>query len=251
VFDPRVYVFRLSVYRSTMGKRDILMPTIVEDLGESGIPLRKKGGKPVVSFCGQAGYKHWKQWLRYFAKVALYRLQGLANPYAPARIVGVYWRRAMLRACSASSKVATNFIIRRSFSGAHKTIELDPAQARREFIGSIVEGDYVIAPKGDGNFSNRFLEALSLGRFPVVLDTDSVLPLEGYVPYSQCIVLLPMRDVRGTPEYIRRHFDALGPSEFEDAQRKAREVFEKYLRMDSYFDFFFSRVMPDLLRSGM
>ncbi len=250
-FDPRIFVFRLSVYRSAMSPRDILMPTIVEDLGAEGIAIRKKDAKPTVSFVGFAGYKKTNEWLKYYLKVALYRLKGIIDPHAPARIVGIYWRRLMLKACSGSPLVEVHFIIRRSFSGAHKTIELDPAQARKEFIGSIVNSDYVLAAKGDGNFSNRFLEALSLGRIPVVPVTDSVLPLEGYIPYSKSIVLVPIREVSRTPDYIAQHYESMNEDEFELAQRKARELFEKYLRLDSYFEFFFSRVMPDLVKSKM
>ncbi len=131
----------------------------------------------------------------------------------------------MLSACAASPLIRTRFIIRRSFSGAHRTIELDPARARREFIDNIIDGDFVLAPKGDGNYSNRFLEVLSLGRIPVLVDTDVVLPLEHVIDYAQVVVRVPMGRVDETPKYVRDFYDALNDREWEERQQKARGDF--------------------------
>ena len=51
-FDPRVQVFRLSVYGSTMDANDIVMPTATEDHGRESVVMRHKTPLPVVSFCG-------------------------------------------------------------------------------------------------------------------------------------------------------------------------------------------------------
>lgn len=235
-FDPRAYVFRTSVYRRTMGPRDIVVPTLVEDLGARGISMREKKQKPIVSFCGQAGYKTLRQRAKYFLK-NIYVTLGRQ----PERKLGVFWRRAMMCACNRSSLVGTHFIVRHSFSGARKTIELDPARARREFIDSIVESDFVLAPKGDGNYSNRLLEALSLGRIPVVPDTDIVLPLQDKLPYDRILVRVPMSKLADTPRQVREWYDSLTADAWRDRQRLARETFERYLRDDSFFRNHFER----------
>ncbi|MFZ2500794.1 MAG: hypothetical protein WAW90_02270, partial [Minisyncoccia bacterium] len=41
-FDSRVYVFKLSLYRSSCTSREIIVPTLTEDLGDHGITLRQK-----------------------------------------------------------------------------------------------------------------------------------------------------------------------------------------------------------------
>ncbi len=244
LFDPRAYVFRYSVYRSNVHVQDIVAPTITRDQGIEVYSLREKGEVPTVSFCGQAGYKSLRQWVKYVLKVMYYQVRSLVQPMIAARIIGVYWRRRMLAACSGSNQVATNFILRRSFSGAARTIELDPSQAHKEFIGSITESDFVLAPKGDGNYSNRFLEALSLGRIPVLLDTDTVLPMENYIPYERTMVRIPMAKVRKTPDYIREWYDNLSAEEWKTRQEEARALFADKLRFDSYFREFFTVVLP-------
>jgi len=247
-FDPRVYVFRQSVYRSTMQPQDIVVPTITEDNAKEGIVLRQKQKVPVVSFCGQGDYQTFLQQVKYHFKVWRWTLAALFNPPLRARIIGVYWRKKMMHACEASALVVTNFIVRKSFSGAHRTIELDPAQARKEYLDSIIHSDFVLAPKGDGNYSNRFLKTLCMGRIPVLPDTDTVLPLEDSIDYDSIIVRIPMDKIKDTPTLVRQWYDARASAEWQAAQHKAREVFETRLRFDSFFDYFFTEVLPDLPR---
>ncbi len=245
-FDPRVYVFRQSVYRSTMQPQDIVIPTLVADSLQGEIRLRTKGDVPTVSFCGQGGYNTLQQRLKYHLKVWLWKLKAIANPMLRAKMVGVYWRKKMMQACSNTSLVKTLFIVRRSFSGAHRTIELDPVQARKEFVDSIVNSDFVLAPKGDGNYSNRFIEALSLGRIPVLLDTDTVLPLEETIDYAKVMVRVPMSRVQDTPNYIHAWYDKHTEEEWKLAQVAARELFVRALRLDAFFNYFFTEILPEL-----
>jgi hypothetical protein len=242
-FDPRVKVFRLSVYRSHMTAQDIVMPTTTEDHGRESVVMRGKGERPLVSFCGMGAFPSWKGWVKFYIKNIFYDFWAIGNPLVRARKLGVYWRRAMMRACERSPSVETHFIVRHSFSGSKETIELDPAQARQEYLESIIHADFVLAPKGDGNYSNRFLKTLSLGRIPVVVDTDIVLPLEEIIDYSKIMVRVPMSEVAKTPEYIRAFYDKLDDDEWQVRQHMAREVFEKYLRQDAFLLYFFQKLV--------
>ena len=236
VFDSRVKVFRLSVYRSTMREQDIVVPTTAEQF--EFVP-RQKSSRPVVSFCGFAGFKTPRAWLGYWVKNMQWNIKSLGSPLIRARKQGVYWRRKMIAACERSSLVKNNFIIRRSFSGALRTIELPPEKARKQFVENLRESDFVLAPKGDGNYSNRFLEALSMGRIPVLVDTDAVLPLEDLIDYSKIVVRVPMNQVHRTPELIHEFYDGLSNQEWQERQKLAHETFIKYLRQDQFFRYYF------------
>jgi hypothetical protein len=242
-FDPRVRVLTYSVYRTTLEANKIVMPTLTEDSAKAGIVVRQKQEVPVVSFCGQGGYKTHKQYVAYYIKVTLGIVAGFFKPVAKAHIVGVYWRKRLMKACESSRLVKTLFIVRKSFSGAHRTIELDPKQARQEYLDSIVEADFVLAPKGDGNYSNRFLKTLCMGRIPVLVDTDVVLPFEDRIDYEKIMVRIPMNDVANAPKYIRAFYDALSEEEWQKRQQLARETFENYLRQESFFRYFFTNAL--------
>ncbi|MSR70796.1 hypothetical protein EXS62_02035 [Candidatus Kaiserbacteria bacterium] len=238
VFDPRVRVFRLSVYKSTLQPNDVVIPTTAESFIDP--PVRKKTDIPSVSFCGYAGQKSFWQKLTYYLKHMLWELRAWRQPILRARKQGIYWRKRAMQVLLRSPLVRTNFIIRRSFSGALRTIELAPEVARAEFIKSIQDADFVLSPKGDGNYSNRFLETLSLGRIPVLIDTDVVLPLEDEIDYSKIIVRVPMSAVKETPQLIRKFYDVLSPQEWEERQRLARKIFDEYLRQDVFFRRYFA-----------
>ncbi len=243
VFDPRVFVFRLSIYRSKASPQDICLPTLTEDLGQQGITLRSKNQLPTVSFCGKAGFTSSREALVSGARRAYYSLLGLFNPLVQARIRGVFWRRWALAACAHSNLLKTLFIMRKGFSGARSTIDVAPEEARAAFIRSIVESDFVLAPKGDGNYSNRFLEALSMGRIPVLIDTDTVLPLEDNIDYSKIVVRVPMKEVAQTPYYIKQFYENLNEQEWQERQQLARQIFENYLRQDMFFKSYFNHFL--------
>jgi hypothetical protein len=245
-FDPRAYVFRLSVYRSTMRPQDIVIPTETEDLGAKGISLRPKTALPTVSFCGMAGLPTFRSRLRFIAQNILYDLRSLGNPSYVFRKRGIYWRQKAIQACKNSSAIITSFIVRKSFSGHARTISLNPLRARQEFIENLRDSDFALTPKGDGNYSNRFLEALSLGRVPVLIDTDTVLPLESVIKYEKCVVRIPAALLRGTPRLVRAFYDGHSEEAWNESQRYAREVYERYLRFDRFFLFFFTEVIKQL-----
>jgi hypothetical protein len=240
-FDPRVRVFRLSAYRSTLQPQDIVMPTSSEDHGSGMAVPSPKRMIPIVSFCGMSGFQSWNKWAKYCVKILLWNIRTLVDPHTEARKIGIYWRRAMMSACRNSSLVTTNFIVRRSFSGLRTTIEIDPEVARKEFIQSIVDADFVLSPKGDGNYSNRFIETLSFGRVPVLVDTEVVLPLENEITYSDFVVKVPMNKVKDTPQYIREFYDKLSEEEWRRRQEMARETFERYLQQNAFFRHFFTK----------
>lgn len=242
VFDSRIFVFRLSLYRSTASPRDIIIPTITEDIGRGGIQLRPKAQKPVVSFCGKAGFHTSRERVVSWTRRIGYSLRGIVAPVVRARIKGVFWRQWVIAACEHSPLITTNFILRKGFSGALQTIDVPPEQARKDFLISVRESDFVLAPKGDGNYSNRFLEALSMGRIPVLIDTDVVLPLEDVIDYSRVIVHVPMNRVADTPRFVRDLYDSLSEEEWQGRQRLAREIFEKYLRQDTFFRYYFNHL---------
>lgn len=245
VFDPRVYVLRLSLYKDLAGPRDISIPSLTEDNATSGITVRPKQEKPLVSFCGMGDLPGWRSRFLHVKNFG-FEVRALFNKNWRAHKLGIYWRQVAMRACERSPLVDTHFIIRRTFSGSKRTIELDPTQARKEYLDSIVNADFVIAPKGDGNYSNRFLKTLCLGRFPVLTDTNVVLPLEDVIDYSLISVRVPMNRVHETPEYIREFYDSLTLEEWQQRQQLARDVFEKYLRQDSFLRYFFTEVVPKL-----
>ena len=86
--------------------------------------------------------------------------------------------------------ISVNFIIRNSYSSHANTIELLAEEARGQYIDNILKSDLSLAVRGDANISCRFYEILSLGRVPLFVDTDCVLPMENVVDYKNSFFTL-------------------------------------------------------------
>lgn len=224
-------VFRNSQYRASLRSNEIIMPAYTEDLGKSGIVTRKKGKLPVVGFCGWAHTSTLTQKIKLIVKNIFVSLP---------KKKGLWYREKILTLLPKDKQVQTNFIIRSSYSGNEKTISLPKDQARREYVANIVQSDYTLCVKGDGNFSIRFYEVLSLGRTPLYVDTDTVLPLEDVVSYDTFIVRVPHASWQHVGRIAHEAFEKMSDSDYELRQKQAREAFEKYLRADSFFYHVFS-----------
>ena len=167
--------FRTSLYRSKRAPDEFAMPAWSEDFVEryynGQLPLRPKGSRPVVGFCGNAD-------LLSPSLAAQTKKLGrrLANALRvrQARFEGRPLRTRALRALSESPFLETNFVVRPLFLGGavqpDGTVDLAvKRQIRGEFVQNLVDSDYVLCARGAGNFSYRLYETLSCGRIPVFI----------------------------------------------------------------------------------
>lgn len=234
-------VFRTSQYKEHLRSNEVMMPAYAEDLLHGDLTLRsKEDRKPVVGFCGWADYKNFKNRIGTFVQNTYWKLQ-----HDPVRIKGLTYRMKAIDQLLHSTLIQTNFIVRSSYSGHKSTIKTDPKQTRREYVDNLLSADYALAIKGDGNYSYRFYEALSLGRIPVLLDTDCILPLEDVIHYDEFIVRVPYTQLHRMDEIIYDHWNRTSPEEFTVMQKKAREVFEKYLRIDAFLAYAMNNLLPE------
>lgn len=235
-------VIRTSQYRSQKRKNEIIMPGYNEDLlAGNMLQLRKKADKPVVGFCGWADFPSIKSKLKFFIKMLIFDLKEVyfGGQFYGAKRQGMWFRRKALSSLKKSFAVNCNFIVRKSYSGHKKTIIGNYDEVRDEYIRNIIDSDLTLAIRGDGNFSYRFYEALSLGRIPLLIDTDCPLPLEDIIKYDDFVLFVDYRDLKKIDEKIANFYANMGNDEYFQKQKMARETFVKYLRIDSFFYFLF------------
>lgn len=212
-------VLRPSLYRSKRLPHEIVMPGQIEDLGSvHGHAPHAKGERPRVGFMGKAGFDSAKAALRYYVRNYFLR-QG------PER-EGMYFRRRALGLLGRDARFDLTATARRHFSAHARTIEVPPEQARREYIESIKNCLFTLAPRGDGNYSLRFYETLSLGRIPVLIDTDMILPLEDRIAYDEFIVRVPSDQLAKLPDILFEFWQSHSEEELQIMQKKARRAFE-------------------------
>ncbi len=240
---PDAIIFRASAYKSHLLKNEVGLPYLVEDLLDNReLTLRVKPKMPTVGFVGWAGFKSIQQSVKANVKEIMRMIVSLATTLKPLGIKrkGVFIRQEMLKVLSSDGQVKTNFIIRSSYSGHTGTAENDINKLREEYIDNIVSSDITLSPRGEGNASQRFFEVLSLGRIPLLVDTDGLLPLEEIIPYDEFVIKVPYNKRKYAGQYINDFFSHLPDDKsYEDVQRKARFYFEKYLSFNGFYTHIF------------
>ncbi len=231
---PHSYIFRYSQYGYKKRENEIITPPYPLHDRSHGlaeyrertwkeIVPQEKNNKPLVSFCGWADFPSLYRKYTYWARVFLAHVKKYIfhNPHATLHLRGLYFRRKTVRALSDTSRIHTHFLMRKLYAAQKLS-----GDAEKEYIESIVNTHFVLAPKGNGNASVRFFEALSLGRFPVLINTDCELPLKNYIPYDKFVITVDHTRIKDTEQAILDFFDSLDNKEFKKRQYMAREAFE-------------------------
>lgn len=217
-------LLKTSAYRNDVRVNEVVMPAYSEDWSETeGMKTLEKTSKPVVSFCGLADFGSVRGRLAYFLKNIRFYTR-------PERRPGIYYRRKLVKIFKRSYDFSTYFILRKRFSSSKATIEMPYEKAREEFYQSILNAHFVITPKGGGNYSNRFYEALSLGRTPIIPDSLIALPLENLISYNDYVIKVPMLNLDLAPQLAKYFYE--GIKDIETLQHATSSFYKENLRFD-------------------
>lgn len=229
---PEAIVFRVACYRSRKKDNEIIMPAFVEDLSScADLCWRVKSELPTIGFCGWGSLPDFKSRVNLSIKnfaISLKRaIRRDGSLEATKR--GIYFRIKAINKIKRCNEVTPQFILRKSYSSHVDTIELPPERARMEYVRNILDSDLSLVVRGDANMSYRFYEILSLGRIPLFIDTDCVLPLENVIDYKKFVLFVDYRNMDNICETVLNFYKNTNEYDFVAMQKTAREMFEKYL----------------------
>lgn len=235
-----VYVFRASGYRSRRLPKQFGLPVFIRDpLSGAELTVRSKGPRPVVGFCGQSTaplFRTAVRPLRAFAgNLASYagRSPREPEPLYPHTLL----RAHALRLLEESPLIEANFIKRDRYLGGVRDRGATE-DIRREFLDNLRDSDYVVCVRGQGNFSARLYETMAMGRIPIFIDTDCVLPFYGSLPWKKLCVWVDRSELANLPERVAEHHALLGRDEFMEAQRECRRMWESHLSFSGFMERF-------------
>jgi len=234
---PNAVVLRLSQYRYAVAQNEITIPFLADDLLETyygrQLQVRKKRNRPSVGFAGWAHFS-FEQRIKTYIKELPITLASLIDRKRQAEHKGLYFRERALRALKGSVRIESHILERNSYSGHAVTMQGTFADTRREFVETLHDSDYALVVRGDANASVRFYEALSLGRIPLFVDTECVLPLEDNIPYREFCVFVNHTDIQCIGDILADFHAQIRTEKFEDMQRKARAAYDQFLRIDVF-----------------
>jgi len=241
-------VFRFALRKSEKAKNELSTPIFHRDhlrdfSGEGVFSAKDKSQLPLIAFCGYAppfktpfDLQKLKDWAKLMG-VACGRIDASGGRAAHAvRAI------ALMRLMRSKKTLKPNFIIREKFGFNNKWGILQPGgsrqsaqQQRREFANNILESDYSLCVRGLANCSIRLYETMSLGRIPLVLDTDCVYPCDSLIDWESVGPFADRGDLWNVPELINRFHQNIDDEGFVELQERNRGIWEKYLCPTGFF----------------
>jgi len=237
-------VFRNSKYKGDLLGNEFIIPAYSPDLGTKyGFEILPRSDKPSISFCGWTRFDSKMSAIKAFIKYMIARVEAMFYRRLIYRIKGLWLRRRALKILKKHSGIDNRFIERDSYSGNEKTIKIDTKRAEEEFVQNMKSSLFALCIKGNGNFSARFYEALSLARIPIFIDTDCVLPLSNIINYDDFIIKIDLKEIKSLSDIVIKSFSNMTEADINRKQNLAREIYTKYLRIDSFFEYIFDEAI--------
>jgi len=240
-------VLRLSGNRSEHPDYHIGMPAFVTDplprhFNKSKIEIREYSEKPSIGFCGQAK-ANTKQALTIF----LHTLKNnLRRSYCNQPLSSYTSRRSRaLNVLESSSLVSTSFIKNDQYRGGATTTE-ERRKSARNFYQNINDSDYTLCLRGRGNFSVRLYETLAMGRIPIFVNTDCILPFANIIKWREHVLWLEEKMINLLPELVLEYHRKHTAASFRSQQLANRRLWENELSLGGFWRRLLSDQLPSM-----
>lgn len=184
------FIFRTSFYRKNKKNNEYALPPFFDDDFKNNY-IESENIELSIGFCG----------------------------------VDHYERKNCLNIINKNNMIKSNFIIRNGFWGGG----INKERAINDFNKNIEENLFGFSCRGTGNFSYRFYQILSMGRIPVLLNTDCVLPFEGIVNYNNHCLIVDQTEINFIDKNIINFFNNKNKKELFETQKNNRKMYETFL----------------------
>ena len=230
-----VIVLRQNGYQSKRLPKQYAFPSIFADpLQEycktDSVIVRDKGEKPVVGFDGLAQVSFMKN-LYDVTRTALLNLKshlGLSIYDTNVLYPTTLYRTRALRYIEQDQRLVANFNKRSKYKAGAKNKQ-EGRKLTLEFYDNMVESDYILCVRGLGNFSKRLYETLAMGRIPIFINTDCILPFDNIIDWKKYCVWVEESQMDKIGEIVYQFHNNLTKEQFRDVQLSCRRLWIEHL----------------------
>lgn len=236
-----VIYYRMGGFKSQLNENNRAFFPVLGDylkrfFDKDEISLRNKLEIPTVGFCGHATKSVSKLLYEKLKMGQINAGRALAGDFKfEPLFASAFERLKILTDINGSPGVKKNFIYRGKYRAGASTEE-ERLKTAIEYYNNILESDYVVCLRGSGNFSVRFYETLMMGRIPVFINTDCLLPLEDEIDWKRHSVWVEWKERKNIAELILQFHASLTPEEFMEKQTENREIWKSYLNVRHYLE---------------
>lgn len=186
---PETVLYRTSFYKTTKKENELAMMSLSPDFFEEKL---LNEAKLRIGYCGQA----LKQRLCY------------------------------LNAMNNNEEIHCDYIFRPK---TYFSLNVDKMEMRKEFFDNLKENLFIFCYRGHGNYSYRLYEVLMMGRIPVLVDTDCVLPNEEVLTEDVGVFIdeKSMNSYNEINEHLVKYYTS-NKDKLLEIQKNNRKLWEKY-----------------------
>jgi hypothetical protein len=141
-----------------------------------------------------------------------------------------YYRKQSLENIKNNEFIKSDFIIRKTFWAK----EVSEEEAIQSFNNNIINNLFGFTSKGSGNFSYRFYQILSMGRIPVLLNTDCELPFSDEINYDKTCLIIDVGDIANISNFIIDFYRSRTKEQLYQMQIDNRNLYLEYLSPNGF-----------------
>lgn len=195
-----VFLFRTSIFNTKRKYNEYLLPYIWESfIDYPFLPLEvNKNNLPIVGFCGRVDK----------------------------------YRERLINLLQINNKIKCNFMLKTQYWGGNPH---DP-KLIKDFKNNIEMSHFTICNRGNGNYSMRFYQTLSLGRIPILVDTNLIFPFSDEINWHEIAII-----GKNEEDVIQKIIEWWSTKDIVLIQKKCRETFEKYFNYKTFLQFIFNK----------
>lgn len=196
---------------------------------------REKADIPTIGFCGLASTS---------AFITIYRKLRLNFQQINYKLGKRTWEPPPFETSSFRTKVLekftnvdglrTNYILRKKYRGGVVKDKSYHNPVKETFVNNILESDYTVCMRGGGNFSQRFYETLCLGRIPIFVDTDCLLPFQDEIEYKSIFPWIDVKDLPNIADIVKDFHANLSSDNFVNLQKTCRQLWLEHLTLEGF-----------------
>ena len=232
-----IIYFRMSGFRRLLSDKNQGFPASLSDqlkilYKKENIRINKKPKVPRISFCGHATknsfvflYQTFKIFVENFKR---FNGDPWGDNYEPF-FQSAYHRYTILKKIEKSDGIKTNFIFRKNYrAGAKNDVQMK--KTTLEYYDNILGSDYNLCLRGTGNFSIRLYETLMMGKIPIFVNTDCILPLDKIINWREHAIWIEWEDIENISDTIIHFHNKISDTDFEKIQKKNRDLWLEKLQ---------------------
>lgn len=234
---------RMGGFRSQLSQKNKGFPVTYSDyfqilFQQENPKPHSKPELPIVGFCGHATLSNVKRAKEMIKCLLENGKRFISNPFRKdweSLFASAYERARLLTCLSNSDLVKTNFIFRSHYRAGAQT-EQERHQTTLEYYNNIAESDYVLCVRGAGNFSVRFYETLMMGKIPVFVNTDCLLPFEDKINWKNHVVWVEWDNRKNIASIVSNFHAKLTEDDYIGLQIANRKLWKETLSVKNMID---------------